>query len=295
MDHMGGEAVGWVPATDGYEVSLAAGKVIARKNGSRLKTVPKQLKDHDSVVGLRQLVEWLVRHEAECQRTVQDWLIRSLPVPTRVVAAVWPDESWRTALSGLVVAPMNERGWDEANVGFLRAVDADGRLGVVDLDGESGWWSADRLVIPHPVLLSDVDELRQFATELDVTQGVLQLFREIWHKPDNPAQLAKEAAQYAGGEFAQLRHLTSRAASLGYAVRGGYATVRLWDDGHMVDARVWVGADDPSYQTATGELEFVADTGAAIALEAVGPVSWSEGLRMAAALYAGRVVEREAA
>lgn len=287
--------MGWVPATDGYEVSLAAGKVIARKNGSKLKTVPKQLKDHDSVVALRQLVEWLARHEAECQRTVQEWLIRSLPVPTRVIAAVWPDEAWCAALSGLVVAPVTESGWDEANVGFLRAVDTDNRLGVIDLDGESQWWSPDRVVVPHPVLLSDVNELRQFATELDVTQGVLQLFREIWRKPGDPAQLAKEAAQYSGGEFAQLRHLTSRASSLGYAVRGGYATVRLWDEGRMVDARVWAGADDPSYQTATGDLEFVTETGAAVALEAAGPVAWSEGLRMAAALYAGRVVEKETA
>jgi hypothetical protein len=287
--------MGWIPATDGYEVSLVADKVVARKSGAALKALPKQLKDHDAVIGLRQLAEWLGRHDAQCRRTVDDWMIRSLPVPASVIVSVWPDDSWCAALSGLVVAPVTHDGWDDDHAGFLRDVDADGRLGVIDLDGESRWWSPERVVIPHPVLLAEVEDLREFAAELTISQGVLQLFRETWVKPAGAKELALAAGQYAGGRYEQLRHLTSRAASLGYAVRGGYATVRLWDAGHLVDARVWVGADDPSVETETGDVEFASALGASMPLNAVGAVAWSEGLRMAAALYAGRVVARDAA
>jgi Domain of unknown function (DUF4132) len=287
--------MGWTSATDGYEVSLVADKIVARRSGTVLKALPKQLKDHDAVMGLRQLAEWLGRHDAECRRTVDDWLIRSLPVPASVIVSVWPDDSWRAALSGLVVVPVEGDGWDDRHAGFLRDVDIDGRLGVIDLDGESRWWSPERVVVPHPVVLADVEDLREFASELAISQGVLQLFREIWRKPSGDKELALAAGQYAGGRYEQLRHLTSRAASLGYAVRGGYATVRLWDAGRLIDARVWVGADDPSVETETGDVEFVTALGGSVPMEAVGAVAWSEGLRMAAALYAGRVVEKEAA
>jgi hypothetical protein len=286
--------VGWIAAGDGYEVSLAGGKVVCRRaDGKVLKAVPKAVRDTDAALHLRQLNEWLDRHAASCLREVEDWLARSLPVPSAVVAAVWPDEAWRSVLHDVVLAPVGADGaWRLAEAGFLRDVDGSGRLGVVNLDGESAWLDAERVVLPHPVLLDDLDDLREFAAELGVRQGVLQLFREIWHRPAT-GELPTAAARYSGGHFAELRHLTGRATSLGYAVRGGYVTRRLWEGGRVVNACVWAGADDPTVEAETGDLTFVGGDGAQLPLGEIGPVAWSEGMRMAAALYAGRVVKED--
>jgi hypothetical protein len=68
---------------------------------------------------------------------------------------------------------------------------------------------------------------------------------------------------------------------------------RVFEDGHTVEARSWVGADDPSWETETGDLIFAGSDGSIIPLAQVGPVAWSEGMRMAASLYAGRVIESD--
>ena len=116
--------MGWVSAGD-YEVALDDGKVVCRNGaGKPLKTVPKKLADDPAVVGLRQLAQWLQRHERECLADVERWMVRSLPVPLAVVARVWPDPAWRSALRDLVVT-----GEDGAVAGFLR--DADPERGLV--------------------------------------------------------------------------------------------------------------------------------------------------------------------
>jgi hypothetical protein len=103
---------------------------------------------------------------------------------------------------------------------------------------------------------------------------------------------ATSVSDYAGGRFAELRHLLARAASLGYPVKGGSAVCRVFEDARTVEARSWVGAEDPYSEAETGDLVFVRANGSSIPLGEVGPVAWSEGMRMAAALYAGRVVEQ---
>jgi Domain of unknown function (DUF4132) len=287
--------MGWIPAGAGYEVSLSAGKVVARQaGGKQLKRVPAALKDDEAVLGLRQLVEWLARHEATCRAEVEAWLSRSLPVPVGALVAVWPDDAWRDALRDLVIVPVDaaDSRWRLGEAGFLREADPARGLGVVNLDGDSVRLSAERFAIPHPVLLEDLEDLREFATELGIRQGTPQLFREIWRKPEEPEALYRAVREHAGGRFEQLRHLTGRAASLGYAVRGGYASRRIWEAGRAVDVRMWVGIGDPSEQTETGELEFTTVDGS-VPLAEVGPVAWSEGMRMAAGMYAGRVAEEE--
>jgi len=289
--------VGWIPAGDGYEVSLdPRGKLVCRRSGKPLKSVPKPVREGEAALSLRQLQEWLDRHRAGCLREVEDWLGRSLPVPTSVIAAVWPDPRWQAVLRDVVVVPVGDGGgWQLEQAGFLRDVDDAGRLGVVNLDGDSVRLAPERVVLPHPVLLDDLDDMREFASELGVQQGVLQLFREVWRKPDEDGAMSAETARYSGGHFQQLRHLTGRAISLGYVVRGGYVSRRLWESGQVVDACVWVGADEPSTEAETGGLQFTGADGAALPLAGIGPVAWSEGMRMAAALYAGRVVPEEAA
>ena len=285
--------MGWLETASGYEVTLMDGKVVARTNqGKVLKSLPKAVADGEVVAGLKQLVEWLDRHEASCRAEVDRWLIRSLPVPVKALIEVWADDAWRAALTDLVVVPVDKNGPRLDEPGFLRDASAAG-LGVVNLDGDTVRVTDDRVAIPHPVRLDELDDLREFAAELGVRQGTLQLFREVWRKPTEAAQLTAECHSCAGGRFDQLRHLTGRATSLGYQVRGGYATCRMWEDGTAVSATVWVGTGEPSMEAETGDLAFADSQGQAVDPASVGPITWSEGMRMAAALYAGRVVKQE--
>ncbi|MET7400622.1 DUF4132 domain-containing protein [Dactylosporangium sp. NPDC005572] len=282
----------WLAASGGYEVTLVSGQIACRNTkGKVLKSVPPALRDDPAVAGLRQLVEWLGRHEAQVREQVDLWMVRSLPVPAAVLARVWADETWRAALTDLVVAVLDDDGgWDPDEVGFLRDAGADG-IGIVNLDGETVRLPAERVAVPHPVRLPDLDDLREFAADLGVSQSVDQLFRQTWVRPAVLDASARAVRDYAGGRFAELRHLLGRASSLGYPVKGGYAVCRVFEDGQVVEARNWVGADDPWSEAETGDLVFVRGDGAGIPLAEVGPVAWSEGMRMAAALYAGRVVE----
>ncbi|GAB3143040.1 DUF4132 domain-containing protein [Micromonospora sonneratiae] len=281
----------WLAVTDGYEVTLDSGKVLCRNaSGKVLRSLPPRIRDHSVTLGLRQLAEWLGRHETQCRIEVERWMVRSLPVPATLLAELWPDEAWRTTLADLVVAPLDDAGhWDPDEVGLLRDAGPDG-IGVVNLDGESVRLTADRVLIPHPVLLADLDDLREFAADLDVRQSVGQLFRETWVRPADLPPERTNISEYSDGKFEQLRHLLGRATSLGYPVRGGYAVCRIFEAGQQIEARYWVGADDPSYETETGDLVFTNPEGRTLPLAQVGPVAWSEGMRMAAVLYAGRVV-----
>jgi len=285
--------VAWLDTAGGYQVTLESGEVACRNAaGRRLKSLPSALREDPVVAGLRQLTEWLGRHDAKCRAEVEAWMVRSLPVPAALLRPVWPDEAWRTALTDLVVAvPDAEGGFDPDEIGFLRDVDEQG-VGVVNLDGETLRIPADRLLIPHPVLLPELDDLREFAADLGVRQSVDQLFRATWSRPAQQDPQQRKVDDYSGGNYAELRHVLARAAGLGYPVRGGYAVCRVFEAGRTVEARFWVGSDDPSWETTTGDLVFTDRAGTGLLLSEVGPVTWSEGIRMAAALYAGRVVEQ---
>ncbi|HEV3172441.1 MAG TPA: DUF4132 domain-containing protein [Actinocrinis sp.] len=283
-----------MPAGDGYEVALVDGRVAARATGGRaagrqLKTLPKALKEHPEIERLRRLAEWLDRHAAACLAQVDAWMVSSLPVPTGLLARVWADEAWRVALRDLVVV-----GDDPDRAGFLRDASDSGELRVVDLDGETVRLRPETVTLPHPVLLSDLDELREFAAELGVVQRVEQIHRATWAKPGDLGADATEVKQFAGGKYASRFGLAARATSLGYRVSGGYATCRVRDGGRTVEASVWIGEPYWDGDTETGGLSWSGPEGRGLALREVGPVAWSEGMRMAAALYAGRVIEEGA-
>lgn len=250
------------------------------------------MKDDPVVIGLRQTLEWLGRHEVACAAQVEAWMVRSLPVPLAVLSRVWPDPSWQRALRDLVVRPYGEA---VTELGLLRDVDAARGVGVVTLDGDTVWVHGEAMALPHPVLMSDLDEFRGFVADLGVEQVVPQLFREIWVRPAQVDAGATSVQDWAGGRFQQLRHLTGRATSQGYTVRGGYATLKLFEDLRPLEARFWVGSEDPSAEAETGELGWIDANARSVRLDQVGPVAWSEGARMAARIFAGRVVDEEVA
>ncbi|MET8980105.1 DUF4132 domain-containing protein [Streptomyces sp. NPDC004539] len=281
--------MGWVAVEGGYEVALVEGRVTARGVGGReLKSVPKGIKDHPEVERLRRFAEWLTRHEAACVAQVDTWMVSSLPVPTELLARVWRDEAWRSALCDLVVV-----GDDPQDVGFLRDAGESGTLRVVDLDGETVRLHARTVTLPHPVLLPDLDELREFAVELGVTQRVEQLYRATWHKPAGLDEKGTLVQEFAGGRFMTRSALAARATSLGHRVTGSLAVRRVRDGACGVEAVVWIG-EPWEYETSTGPLSWQDPDGRTLRFGDVGAVAWSEGMRMAAALYAGRVIEKGA-
>ncbi|MFD4247467.1 DUF4132 domain-containing protein [Streptomyces sp. NPDC058525] len=281
----------WVAAGEGYEIALVEGRVAARSvtgrsAGRQLKTLPRALKDHPEVDRLRRLAEWLDRHEAACVAQADTWMVSSLPVPTALLARVWRDEAWQGALRDLAVI-----GDDPDEVGFLRDATESGELKVVNLDGETVRLSPRTVTLPHPVLLPDLDDVRDFAAELGIVQRVEQIHRATWQKPAGLAATATEVKDYAGGVFPTRFSLAARATGLGYRVSGGYATCKVRDTGRASEAAVWIGEPYYDAETTTGALTWHDGEGRTVRPAEVGPVAWSEGMRMAAALYAGRKIE----
>jgi len=257
-----------------------------------LKSLPSAIKDDSATEQLRELRDWLDRHQKECVTTVETWMVRSLPVPTGVIKEVWRDPSWQTALRDAVIVPLDEQGNSQRETaGFLRHGEETRGLGVVTLDGETRWLDPPAITIPHPVLLLELDDFRDFATELHIEQSISQLYRETWPKPAKLEASAKSIDSFSGGTFKQLMHATSRCRTLGYRVSGGYAVTRIWESGRLVEGRFWIGSDAPEVEAETGDLGWVESASNPLTLGEVGPVAFSEGMRMAAAVYAGRFID----
>src|SRR2546430_657104 len=75
-----------------------------------------------------------------------------------------------------------------------------------------------------------------------------------------------------------------RCRALGYGGGGGGAVARIWEEGRLVEARLALGGRVPEGEATTGELTWVAG-GRRLPLAQVGPVAYSEGMRMAAAVH----------
>ncbi|MBA2662628.1 MAG: DUF4132 domain-containing protein [Bradymonadaceae bacterium] len=284
----------WVDADGGYAVTIDEGKIVCRNaKGKLLATLPPKVRSSDAVQQLRQVLDLLVEHERTCIETVDGWMLRSLPVPVQVILAVWDDPAWRKPLENAVVAPQGFAAGDEEHVGFLRGADAQRGVGLVNLDGETIWLNVETVVIPHPVLLAEIADLREIAVELAMEQGLSQLFREIYPRGAEHKDDQRSIQSFANGKFDQLNFANGRCRSLGYRVRGGFACCPVWEAGVHVEARYWIGCDYPEYETFTGELIWVDDKERPLALGSVGPVAFSEGMRMAAAVYAGRAKEEK--
>ncbi len=280
-------SLSWTPAEDGYELALDGTTLVARNpKGSLLRSVPSAIRKGEAAERLLAVRDWLVRHDRESRATVESWMLRSLPIARTVIDEVWVDPAWQSALRDLVV-----RGEDPSGTpisGLLRDAAKDG-IGIVTLDGESRRITGPTITIPHPVLLDDLEDSREFLGEVGATQGVAQLFRETFTKPTDLAPDATAVDTWSGARFKELRHALGRCASLGFRVSGGFATVRVWEDGVPIEGRFWVGADEPTVEAETGQLVFADSQSRTVPLADVGPVAWSEGARMAELIAAGRI------
>jgi hypothetical protein len=283
----------WLNAGNGYELALEGRKLLCRnlKTGKQLGSIPKKARESEAAQELLALRDWLDLHNQECRETIEIWMLRSLPFPRALVASVWDDPSWRGVFENVVVAPIEGDSPSLEEAGFLRGVDPDRKLGVVNLDGETEWLEAALFAIPHPNLLADLADYRELAAELDLCQGISQLFRETWSKPEELDPKTTSIRDYAEGKFDQLNFVLGKCKTLGYRVRGGFAICPVWEQGRQAEARYWVGAEYPENETYTGELLWVDAEEKTLSLGAVGPVAYSEGIRMANAIYAARKIE----
>jgi hypothetical protein len=284
----------WIPADKGYELAIEGKKLICKNpKGNQLASLPKWLRESELAGEMKGVVDWLVEHNRECESTIETWMLRSLAVPRSVLVSVWEDPSWSDALGNLVVCPLDKKDNPvQEQSGFLRDVDAKKGVGIVDLDGETQWLKVDRVMIPHPILLAELDDFRELATELSFNQVIDQLFRETWASdPDKPD--AESISEFSNGKFEALSHAVSLCRRLGYRVRGGSAACPVWENGTLTEARFWVGADDPEWETHTGELIFTDAMEKSVPIGKVGPVAYSEGMRMASGIYAKRVVKTD--
>ncbi|WBB61764.1 DUF4132 domain-containing protein [Streptomyces sp. WMMC500] len=274
----------WVPATHGHELALDGTTLRCRKSDGRvLQSVPGAVRSSSTGEKFTALAERLVRHEEECRSTVESWLLAGVPVPAALLGRVWPDPGWRSALEHLVVVV-------DGRTGLLTEVTDEGRTALVGEDGTAYAPPVAPVSLPHPVLLPDVDTWRELLDDRGAAQGVPQLAREVHHRPDAADPAATGLDDYAGGEFEELRYATGRAARYGFVMRGGFAMVRIADGGVGLQARYWLGADDPGLSTETGRLLWVDASERPVALGKIGPVAWSEGVRMAELIYAGRTI-----
>src|SRR5262249_12050823 len=157
----------------------------------------------------------------------------------------------------LVVTPADAKGnTSAAQTGLLRDVDPKKGVGVVDRDGETQWIAAEQILIPHPILIDGVNELREIAADMGFSQALEQLFRPIFAPTAEQKELTR-IMDYSGGMFEQLNFANSLCRRLGYPVRGGYACSKVWENAKPVEARFWIGDEHPEGETYTGELIFV--------------------------------------
>lgn len=283
----------WIPAEKDYEVALSDGKLICRNpKGKQLASLPRWLKDGETVQELTALKDWLAQHEAECRESLELWMLRSLPVAQKVLLEIWPDPAWSGLLKNLVVCAVKGNDLDRAESGFLLDVDPKKGVGVVDLDGETEWIKSESVALPHPILLEELNDYRELSVELGFEQALDQLFRQTF-KPDAEMLEKSSIQEFSGGKFEMLTHVMGLCRRLGYRVKGGSATCPVWENGKLTEARFWIGADAPEYETWTGELVFTDDRERSVPIREVGPVAFSEGMRMASAIYAKRVVKED--
>ncbi len=75
--------------------------------------------------------------------------------PVVLLEEVWKDPDWRAPLLNLLVQTAG------AEPGFLRDIQPERGLGLVDIDGESQWVrQATEVVIPHPIRVTVLAEYR---------------------------------------------------------------------------------------------------------------------------------------
>ncbi|SER51402.1 DUF4132 domain-containing protein [Corynebacterium cystitidis] len=274
----------WIEGNN-YDFALdadTAGVVVRNKKGTVLKTVPAKAKVESAYETIDTKANFLEQHARTCRDTVRAWLLGDVTVPTRVIAAVWDDKAWQKQLGNLVIT-------DGAATGLLRHVSPEA-LTVIDLDGEEATMIVDETTvvsIPHPVLLPDLEDWREFAIDLGVQQEMDQLMRDVYQKPADRADGQVVQSSFKGSEYSRAGALIGRARGAGYSATFNSIGMTMEENGTTVGAYLEVEAwafDDTAHiynlHFTSGDREAHWDE--------ISHTLWSEAVRMANYVYAGR-------
>ena len=129
--------------------------------------------------------------------------------------------------------------------------------------------------------------------ELGVHQGLDQLFRDVHIKPADADSQKAALKAYVGAKYERSSHLMGRGRGGGFVTTLGEVSLRIHEGGKTITASLDVSAWDPFESAELGELSFSVN-GEHLAFDKVGPIAWSEGIRMCEFIYAGRSVGEKA-
>ncbi|WP_432251924.1 DUF4132 domain-containing protein [Streptomyces sp. HNM1019] len=264
--------MGWTGIATGHELTVegtrhpvlacrtAAGRVLAK--------VPANVRKDPVAVRLAALCGRLGEHTRAVHERVESWMVRSLPVPAAVFAAVWDDPVWRETLTDLVIAPIVDGAPDLGRCALLR---------------EGAWTEADAFAIPHPLLLGA--ELPLWRGR-NLTQVVEQVHREVWTRPASMDRTfgVVDTFGYVDAWYESGAAFERRVHELGGRIKGNRArfTVHAPEPlGVEIDLN-YNGPMSPAYMA---WLSFTAGG------REIGDIAWSEGVRILMALYAHRTVD----
>ncbi|MFE9246180.1 hypothetical protein [Nocardiopsis sp. NPDC006938] len=287
--------MGWITVGDGYTACVrgeGSGSTVVCRNpkGRELARVPTSLRADPGVVALRDLRTHLVGHEEEVLDLVRTWVLRSLPVPTALLAAVWPDPVWRRALRDVVVVP-DEDGSGRGTPGLLRDAGDAGSIELLDLDGVPFRSSAVTVSLPHPVRLgTDLTGWRALADRDGSADASLQLGRAVWRRPDDLSPDARDVGLSTSFSYDYGATFERRVNRLRGRVRDERAHFRLYGADHRdgpipltLDLR-WQG---PEALVSVYDLAWHIEAGP------VDDVAWSEGVNLLMELYRESSTARE--
>ena len=109
-------------------------------------------------------------------------------------------------------------------------------------------------------------------------------------KPDDAVGRQQAVRAYSDGRYEKAQVLIGRSRGGGFTTTMQEVSLIVVEDGVEVRISLDIDAWDPWEGGTIGELSFYQD-GQSLPLEKVGPITWSEGIRMAEFVYAGRTGE----
>lgn len=274
----------WIDAGD-YQLCIEDTKILVKNSkGKLLKSVPakvKKLPEYDEVAAIASFLE---QHQQLCVNTVREWFLYSQPIPAKVLTNVWPDESWQSMLRNLIFT-------DGVSTALIREVDGEEIHGI-DLDGETVTLSGEELTITHPAVIEDLDDWRELVSEAGLSQGLDQIFREVHRKPEGE-DLKNFFSRYKDSHFRNLGPLLGRCRNAGYVADAATIETSVVENGQKVRAAIHIDFYAYGGESSMRELYFVAeddDRFSRLDYHDVGPITWSEAVRMCEFVYSARDV-----
>ncbi|WP_295016366.1 DUF4132 domain-containing protein [uncultured Micrococcus sp.] len=275
----------WIEVPTGHAIRLHGGEVECRNaKGKVLATVPPAVKRTDEHERLAVLADSLAAHRRQQRQAVETWMLWGAAVPSALLAALWADPDAREALHGVLLQEPAS-----ACTGLLVDVDA-GRLVLAGPDGARISAADGPVTVAHPALVEDVERWRAALADQGVEQHADQLARTVfrsgqvdWLRPAEDGPEGPYVLVYTAGPAAHRDYARRMSAllPLDAELSPGRIAVRVREGGRTVVARLEIDGDSPENPSYTDRLAWFDESGRRLTFEEIGPLAWSEGVRLA--------------